>query len=312
MKIALLDDIHPIVIETLEKHNCKIINHKETSYEEFKKVIADYQGILLRSRLKMNKELLEHAKNLKFIGRPGAGLENIDLDYCASQNIQVFRSPEGNMDAVGEHALGMLFTLFNNLNKSINEVKKGIWLREENRGIELKGKTVGILGYGFMGKTFAKKLLGLDVKIIAYDKYISNFGNDLIKEVTIEELFEQTDILSIHTPLTQETIGMINKSFISNFKKSIYIINTARGKSLVTKDIVELIEAKKVLGVCLDVLEYESSSFEFLEKNNIPQPLNYLLNSPKAVLTPHIAGWTHEAKFKMGKVLVEKIISSFF
>lgn len=312
MKIAVLDDIHPIVIKTLEKYNCEIINHKETSYEDFKKVIENYEGILLRSRLKMNKELLECAENLKFIGRPGAGLENIDLSYCKSRNIQVFRSPEGNMDAVGEHALGMLFTLFNNLNKAINEVKKGIWLREENRGVELKGKTVGILGYGFMGKTFAKKLSGLDVNIIAYDKYISNYGNNSVKEVSIEELFEQTDVLSIHTPLSQETTGMINKTFISKFRKPIYIVNTARGKSLITKDIVELIEAQKVLGVCLDVLEYESSSFEFLDENKIPEPLEYLLKSPKAVITPHIAGWTHEAKYKMGKVLVEKISTTFF
>lgn len=312
MKIAILDDVHPIIIETLEQYNCELINHKETTYSDFKNVIANYDGILLRSRIKMNKELLEKASSLKFIGRPGAGLENIDLIYCDNHNIDVFRSPEGNMDAVGEHALGLLFTLFNNLNKSINEVKNGIWLREDNRGVELKGKTVGILGYGYMGSTFAKKLSGLGVNTIAHDKYISGFENDFVKEVSLNELFEQTDVLSIHTPLTEETIGMINKAFISNFKKPIYIINTARGKSLVTKDIVELIKSKKVLGVCLDVLEYESSSFEFLDEDNIPKPLDFLLNSNKAVITPHIAGWTHEAKYKMGKVLVEKIIKAYF
>ncbi|MCT4582831.1 MAG: hydroxyacid dehydrogenase [Flavobacteriales bacterium] len=312
MKIAILDDIHPIIVETLAQYNCELIDHKTTSYESFKRVISDYDGILLRSRLKMNKDLLSQAQQLKFIGRPGAGLENIDLDYCTTNNIQVFRSPEGNMDAVGEHAIGMLFTLFNNLNKAINEVKQGVWLREDNRGIELKGKTVGILGYGYMGSTFAKKLSGFGVKTIAYDKYISGFGCDNVEEVTLDQLFEQTDILSIHTPLTAETIEMVNSDFITQFKKPIYIINTARGKSLVTQDVVELIKTGKVLGVCLDVLEYESSSFEFLEANNIPAPLNYLLNSPKAVITPHIAGWTHEAKYKMGKVLVEKIISAFF
>ncbi len=312
MKVAILDDVHPIIIEVLEEYHCELIDHKKTSYEDFKKVITNYEGILLRSRLKMNQELLEKANNLKFIGRPGAGLENIDLKYCESNNIQVFRSPEGNMDAVGEHAIGMLFTLFNNLNKSVNEVKQGVWLREENRGIELKGKTIGILGYGYMGSTFAKKLRGFDVQIIAYDKYISDFGNEFVKEVTLDQLFQQTDILSIHTPLTSETVQMVNKEFISKFINPIYIINTARGKSLVTKDIVELIKTGKVLGVCLDVLEYESSSFEFLEADNIPEPLAYLLNSPKAVITPHIAGWTHEAKYKMGKVLVDKIIATFF
>lgn len=311
MKVAILDDVHPIIIETLTKYNCELILHYKTTLEEFKKVIHLYNGIILRSRLKMDDELLSLATNLKFIGRPGAGLENIDLEFCESKKIKVFRSPEGNMDAVGEHALGMLFSLFNNLNKSVNEVKNGIWLREENRGIELKGKTVGILGYGFMGSTFAKKLSGLDVKIIAYDKYISGFSNDYTKEVSLEELYKQTDILSLHTPLTKETIKMINKQFISRFTKPIYLINTARGKSLVTKDLVEMMESGKVLGACLDVLEYENSSFEFLDAENIPTPLSYLLNTNKAIITPHIAGWTHEAKYKMGKVLVDKIVNDF-
>lgn len=312
MKIAILDDVHPIILETLNKYNCELIIHHKTSLEEFKQIIHLYDGIIIRSRLKMNADLLKLATNLKFIGRPGAGLENIDLDFCDTNNIKVFRSPEGNMDAVGEHALGMLFTLFNHLNKAVNEVRNGTWLREENRGIELKGKTVGILGYGFMGSTFAKKLSGLGVKIIAFDKYISGFSNDYVSEVSLAELFEQTDVLSIHTPLTLETIKMIDKDFLNNFKKSIYVINTARGKSLVTKDLVELIESGKVLGTCLDVLEYESSSFEFLDADKLPKPLAFLLKSDKAVITPHIAGWTHEAKYKMGKVLVDKITNEFF
>ncbi len=312
MKIAILDDVHPIILETLNKYNCELLIHHKTTLEEFKQIIHLYDGIIIRSRLKMNAELLCLAKKLKFIGRPGAGLENIDLAFCESNNIKVFRSPEGNMDAVGEHALGMIFTLFNNLNKSINEVRNGTWLREENRGIELKGKTVGILGYGFMGSTFAKKLSGLGVETIAFDKYISGFSNDYVNEVSLAELFEKTDVLSIHTPLTLETIKMIDKKFLNNFKKSIYVINTARGKSLVTEDLVELIEAGKVLGTCLDVLEYESSSFEFLDAENLPKPLAFLLKSDKAVITPHIAGWTHEAKYKMGKVLVDKIVSQFF
>lgn len=312
MKVAILDNVHPIITDTLKKYDCEVIPHQNTSLEVLKKCIQQFDGIILRSRLKMNKNLLQLATNLKFIGRPGAGLENIDIDYCDSKGIKVFRSPEGNMDAVGEHALGMLFNLFNNINKATNEVKKGIWLREENRGIELKGLTVGILGYGFMGSTFAKKLSGLDVKIIAHDKYKTNFGNSFVNEVSFNELLEQTDVLSIHTPLTQETINMVDKSFLNQFKKPIYLINTARGKSVVTNDLVELIKSGKVLGTCLDVLEYESSSFEFLDSNNMPAPLIYLLNSEKAIITPHIAGWTHEAKYKMGKVLVDKITQSFF
>lgn len=312
MKIAILDDVHPIIIETLKKYNCELTPLHKITLDEFKESIAIYDGIILRSRLKMNAELLSLAINLKFIGRPGAGLENIDLDFCNSRDIKVFRSPEGNMDAVGEHTLGMLFSLFNNLNKATNEVKNSIWLREENRGIELKEKTVGILGYGFMGKTFAEKLSGLGVKTIAHDKYISGFSNEFVQEVSLDQLFERTDILSIHTPLTSETIKMIDKQFINRFKQQIYVINTARGKSVVTADIVDLMKSGKVLGVCLDVLEYESSSFEFLEENNIPAPLDYLLKSNKAVITPHIAGWTHEAKYKMGKVLVDKIVNEFY
>jgi len=310
MKIAILDKVHPIIMETLEKYNTEIDFHYNTSLSDFKSIIHQYDGIILRSRLKMDEALLKLAKNLKFIGRPGAGLENIDTDYCKKNNIQVFRSPEGNMDAVGEHALGMLLSLFNNLNRSVLEVKQGKWLREENRGIELKTKTVGILGYGFMGQTFSKKLSGFGVNVIAYDKYKTNFSNEFATEVSLEELFKQTNVLSIHTPLTPETIKMVDSNFIQKFKKNIFIINTARGKSLVTADLVQQIKKGKVLGTCLDVLEYESSSFEFLD--NIPEPLSYLLNSDKAIVTPHIAGWTHEAKYKMGKVLVDKIVESVF
>ena len=312
MKIALLDNVHPIISETLIKHNCELSIHYTTSLEDLKLIVGEFDGIILRSRIKMNAEFLKLATKLKFIGRPGAGLENIDLDYCTANNIQVFRSPEGNMDAVGEHALGMLFSLFTNLNKATLEVKEGIWLREENRGVELKGLTVGILGYGFMGSTFAKKMSGLEVKTIAYDKYITGFSNAHVEEVTLEQLFEQTDVLSIHTPLTSETINMVDKTFLERFKKPIYVINTARGKSLVTKDLVALMKSEKVRGACLDVLEYESSSFEFLDDNSIPEPLAYLLASNKAIVTPHIAGWTHEAKYKMGKVLADKIVASFF
>ena len=310
MKIAILDKVHPIIMETLEKYNTEIDFHYNTSLSDFKSIIHQYDGIILRSRLKMDEALLKLAKNLKFIGRPGAGLENIDTDYCKKNNIQVFRSPEGNMDAVGEHALGMLLSLFNNLNRSVLEVKQGKWLREENRGIELKTKTIGILGYGFMGETFSKKLSGFGVNVIAYDKYKTNFSNEFATEVSLEELFKQTNVLSIHTPLTPETIKMVDTNFIQKFKKNIFIINTARGKSLVTTDLVQQIKKGKVLGTCLDVLEYESSSFEFLD--NIPEPLSYLLNSDKAIVTPHIAGWTHEAKYKMGKVLVDKIVESLF
>ena len=311
MRIAILDTVHPIIAEYLKAEGHQIDFHYETTRRDFLAIIENYEGIILRSRIKMDKDLLQQAQNLKFIGRPGAGLENIDLEYCEQKGIKVFRSPEGNMDAVGEHILGMLFSLFKNINKSALEVKEGKWLREENRGVELKGKTVGIIGYGYMGSTLAKKLQGLEVKVIAYDKYKTGFSTNYVEEVSLERLFKETDILSLHTPLTPETHHLINEEFINRFAKDIYIINTARGKSLVTKDLVQALKTKKVKGACLDVLEYESSSFEFLDKNTMPEPLKYLLKQNNVIITPHIAGWTHEAKYKMGEILVNKIIAVF-
>ncbi len=311
MRIAILDTVHPIIAEYLKAEGHQIDFHYETTRRDFLAIIENYEGIILRSRIKMDKDLLQQAQNLKFIGRPGAGLENIDLEYCEQKGIKVFRSPEGNMDAVGEHILGMLFSLFKNINKSALEVKEGKWLREENRGVELKKKTVGIIGYGYMGSTLAKKLQGLEVKVIAYDKYKTGFSTNYVEEVSLERLFKETDILSLHTPLTPETHHLINEEFINRFAKDIYIINTARGKSLVTKDLVQALKTKKVKGACLDVLEYESSSFEFLDKNTMPEPLKYLLKQNNVIITPHIAGWTHEAKYKMGEILVNKIIAVF-
>ncbi len=311
MRIAILDTVHPIIAEYLKAEGHQIDFHYETSRSDFLAVIENYEGIILRSRIKMDKKLLQQAQNLKFIGRPGAGLENIDLEYCEQRDIKVFRSPEGNMDAVGEHILGMLFSLFKNINKSALEIKAGKWLREENRGVELKGKTVGIIGYGYMGSTLAKKLQGLEVRVIAYDKYKTGFSTNYVEEVSLEKLFKETDILSLHTPLTPETHHLINQEFINRFAKNIYIINTARGKSLVTKDLVQALKTRKVKGVCLDVLEYESSSFEFLDKTTMPEPLKYLLKQNNVMITPHIAGWTHEAKYKMGEILVNKILAIF-
>lgn len=311
MKVAILDKVHPLIEEALVEKGWQCDNLFESSREELLSVISKYNGIVLRSRIEMDQAFLEHAVNLKFIGRPGAGLENIDLKYCEKKGIKVFRSPEGNRDAVAEHALVMILSLFTNLKRADNEVRKGIWLREENRGQELMGKTVGIIGYGYMGEAFAQRLKGFGVRVIAYDKYITNFGNDFVEEGTLETLFEEADVVSLHTPLTEDTIGMIDATFLSKFKKPIYFINTARGKSVVTKDLVEAMKGGNVIGVCLDVLEYESSSFTDLDIVNLPEPMQYLIHSEQAVLTPHIAGWTHEAKYKMGKFLAEKIVNAF-
>jgi len=272
-------------------------------------IIESYDGIVLRSRIQMDEAFLSKAENLKFIGRPGAGLENIDTTYCEQHNIKVFRSPEGNRDAVAEHCLAMLLSLFTNLKRADQEVRKNEWKREPNRGIELMGKMVGIYGYGFMGKAFAKRLRGFDVNVIAYDKYVNGFGDEHVREVTENTFFKEADIVSLHTPLTEETIGMVNDAFLKRFTKPIYFINTARGKSVVTQDLVSAIVSESVLGACIDVLEYESTSFTGLDE--IPEALQYLQASDRVLLTPHIACWTHEAKLKMGEFLVEKIIKAF-
>lgn len=311
MKVAILDTVHPIIEEKFTEIGWKCENLFDKSREELIAIIADFDGIILRSRIKMDQAFLEHATSLKFIGRPGAGLENIDQEYCKKRGVEVFRSPEGNRDAVAEHILGMLLSLFANLKKADIEVRNGIWLREENRGEELRGKTIGIIGYGFMGEAFAQRLPGFGVRILAYDKYISGFGSEDVEEVSLQTIFEESDIVSLHTPLTEETIGMINASFLSKFKKPIYFVNTARGKSVVTKDLVEKIKEGRVLGTCLDVLEYESSSFSGLEVSQLPEPMHFLIKSDKSVLTPHIAGWTKEARFKMGDFLTKKILDKF-
>ena len=311
MKIAILDKVHPLIEEKLCKKGWHCVNLFEASREELKQTIHSYQGIILRSRIKMDHDFLKEATSLQFIGRPGAGLENVALDYCEANGIKVFRSPEGNRDAVAEHAIGMLLSLFNKLKKADTEVRKGVWLREENRGVELRGKTIGIIGYGYMGRAFAQRLLGFGVRVIAYDKYLQGFGDENVKEVGLQTIFQEAEVVSLHTPLTTETIGLVNSAFLKKFKNPIYFINTARGQSVVTKAIVDGIEAQSILGACLDVSEYESSTFTKLETRNLPEELAYLYGSENVVLTPHIAGWTHEAKFKMADYLVKKILDEF-
>jgi len=311
MKIAILDKVHPLIAKELSEKGWQCVNLFEASRKELKQTIHSYQGIVLRSRIKMDEDFLKEAASLKFIGRPGAGLENVDLDYCEANGIKVFRSPEGNRDAVAEHAIGMLLSLFNKLKKADTEVRKGVWLREGNRGIELMGKTIGIIGYGYMGKAFAQRLKGFGVQVIAYDKYIKGFGDENVKEVSLQTIFEEAEVVSLHTPLTKETIGLVNSEFLKQFQQPIYFINTARGQSVVTKAVVDGLKSKSVLGACLDVSEYESSTFTSLETGNVPDELAYLYGSENVVLTPHIAGWTHEAKLKMADYLVQKIVQEF-
>ena len=312
MKILFVDSNHPLLHETLQRagHTCDLNYH--WTRDEIVNNIHLYDGLVIRSKIKITKEIIDKAGKLKFIARAGAGLENIDVAYAQSKGILCLHAPEGNRDAVGEHALGMLLSLFNNLCKANKEVREGKWIREGNRGIELMGKTIGIIGYGNMGSAFVERLKGFGVNILVYDKYKNNFGTDVIMETSMREIFEKSDILSIHTPLTDETHYLVNDIFINHFKKNIYIINTARGKCLKTDDLVKNIQSGKVLGACLDVLEYEVTSFENLEVANLPAPFQYLINSEKVLLTPHIGGWTVESNEKIARILAEKIEKALF
>ena len=308
MKILLLDQNHPLITEQLLAKGFILEEDFTSSYDEVLKKIDHYGGIIIRSRIPLDKSFLENARNLKFIARVGAGMENIDLKAAKDLGIELINSPEGNRDSVAEHVVGMLLILMNRLFIASNEVKNGIWKREENRGDELLGKTFGIIGYGNMGKATAKRLSGFGVKVIFHD-ILPGLEDEFATQVSLEELQKRADILSLHIPLTSETHYLIDEEFISKMEKNFYFVNTARGKNLKTKALVQAIESGKILGACLDVLEYEKSSFENLETEN--QDLKYLLDSEKAIVTPHIGGWTSQSKIKLAQFIVDKILADF-
>lgn len=307
IKILHIDSNHPLLWKQL--HQAGFINHQDftSSKEEIEAKIHDYQGIVIRSRFKIDKTFLDKATNLQFIARVGAGLESIDCEYALSKNIDLIAAPEGNKNAVAEHTLGMILSLFNNLNKADNEIKSGHWNREKNRGHELDGKTVGIIGYGNMGKSFAKKLRGFEVEVLCYD-ILENVGDENAKQVSLAELQQKSDVLSLHIPWTPETDKMVNSDFIAAFGKSFWIINTSRGKNIVTVDLVQAMKLGKILGAGLDVLEYEKLSFETLfQEKDTPEAFQYLLNAKNVILSPHIAGWTFESHQGLAQVIVDKI-----
>lgn len=307
MKILFLDTNHPHLINSLQNLGLNCSEDYTSSKNEVEQKIHLYDGIVIRSRFKIDQKFITKAINLKFIARVGAGLESIDIDFAKKKNIKLIAAPEGNRNAVGEHALGMILALFNQLKKADLEIREGKWLRESNRGIELEGKIIGIIGYGNMGKAFAKKLIGFDCEVICYD-IKQNLGDTNAKQVSLNEIYEKTDVLSLHIPQTEITNKMVNKEFISKFKKHFYLINTARGSTVVTSDLVNALENNKILGACLDVLEYEKSSFEnFFSDGNLPETFQYLIKSNRVLLSPHVAGWTIESKFKLANTIVMKI-----
>lgn len=306
MRILLLDKNHILITEQLTEKGFVLEEDFISSYQEVLEKIHLYEGIIIRSRIPIDAQLLEKAKKLKFIARVGAGMENIDEEKARALGITLINSPEGNRDAVAEHCVGMLLVLMNRLFVSAQEVKNNIWLREENRGEEIKGKTFGLIGYGNMGRALAQRLSGFGCQVIFYDVK-PNLSDSFATQVSLEELQERADVLSLHIPLTPETHYIIDENFISKMKKNFYFINTSRGKNLKTSALVEALKQGKVKGACLDVLEYEKSSFENLETNN--EDLKYLLSSEKVIITPHIAGWTHESKIKLAQVIVDKILA---
>lgn len=308
MRILLLDKNHSLITEQLTQKGFVLEEDFTSSYDEVLEKIKNYEGVIIRSRIPIDAPFLERAENLKFIARVGAGMENIDVEAAERLGVMLINSPEGNRDAVAEHCIGMLLVLMNRLFISANEVKRNVWLREENRGEEIKEKTFGLIGYGNMGKALAKRLSGFGCKVVFYD-IKDNIGDEYATQVSLSELKETAVILSLHIPLTEQTHYMIDEKFIAEMKKNFYFINTSRGKNLKTSALVEALKQGKVKGACLDVLEYEKSSFEHLENEN--EDLQYLLGSEKVIITPHIAGWTHESKIKLAQVIVDKILQHF-
>ena len=310
MKILHLDKNHPLLIEQLIKAGYKNDEDYTSSKSDIEQIISGYDGIVIRSRFKFDRTFIDAGTNLKFIARVGAGLESIDIPYAESKGITLISAPEGNCNAVGEHTLGMLLSLFNKLNKADFEVKKGKWNREINRGIELDGKTVGIIGYGNIGKAFSKKLQGFDCKVICYD-IKEDVGDKNATQVSLITFQKEVDVVSLHIPWTPLTNRMINSDFINQFSKAFWLLNTARGKSVVTSDLVLALKKGQLLGAGLDVLEFEKSSFELLFSNKIPASLSELLSMENVILSPHIAGWTIESKEKLAQVIVDKIVHKF-
>lgn len=308
MKILIIDEMHPGIVPMLRKDMHVVTYSPTITRAEILGQVEEYDGLIIRSKTPMDRELLERATNLKFIGRAGAGLDQIDLDYLVTRGIKLFHAAKGNRDAVAEHALGMILALFIQLPKADQEVRKGIWDREGNRGHELAGKTVGIMGYGNMGKAFAKRLQGFKVKVLAYDKFKLGFGDEFVQEVTWEKLKEEADILSIHVPLTPETRDFFTIEELESFNKPFWLVNTARGEVITFKTLNEGLDRGILRGAVLDVLENEKfQKFTPEQKTEFEK----LAARTNVLFSPHVAGWTFESYEKINKVLVKKIRKAF-
>jgi D-3-phosphoglycerate dehydrogenase len=303
-KVLIADDMHPSILTMLEEIGFVPDYQPTIKRPEILSIIKDYEGLLIRSKTKVDKEFLAHTEKLEFIGRAGAGLDLIDIQEVEKKNIQLFAANEGNSDAVAEHALGMILGLFNKITWADAEVRQKIWLREANRGIELKGMTIGIIGYGNMGKAISERLQGFGVEVLAYDCYKTGFGSELVKEVTMNDIFEKSDLLSLHIPLTNETKMLVDDDYLAKFKKNIFIVNTSRGEIVSIKSVLNGLKSGKLRGACLDVLENEKMNQLSSEQESLYHELFSLKN---VIFTPHIAGWTVESYQKINQVLFDKI-----
>lgn len=311
MKVVFLDTVHPILEERLTNEGFQCVDATKSDLETCHSLVHDAVGIVIRSRFPMHESFLKYAPKLQFIARSGAGMENIDEAYCREQNIQLFNAPEGNRNAVGEHALGMLLALLNKFIPGDKQVRQGIWDREGNRGEELDGKTVGIIGYGNNGRAFAKKLRGFECKVIVYDKYLEQISDDFVSQVSLEQLYQQADVISFHIPQNEETRYWVNDAFFAALGKPIYLLNLSRGKIVDTQALLNAISKGQVKGAGLDVLEFEKASFENFSDSEGLSVFQELIASDKVILTPHVGGWTTESYFKLSDVLADKILAFY-
>lgn len=312
MRVLFVDLVHPILNDELLNLGWECLHVENESIEQNLKDLPHFDGLVIRSKFPVNEEVLRSCPNLKFIARSGAGMENIDVSFARSMGIELFNSPEGNRNAVAEHAMGMLLSLMNNLRSAHEEIQQGKWLRFENTGEELEGKTVGIIGYGNNGSAFAKKLLGFDVTVLAYDKYKTGYGDNFVREATLESIQAKADVISFHVPQNIETIHYFDETFLDHFHKPIYLLNLSRGKVVKTSAVVKGLKTGQLKGAGLDVLEYENSSFENFFTGELPEDFEFILHAKNILLSPHVGGWSKESYVKLSKVLSEKIIAHYF
>ena len=303
-KCLIIDRLHECILPLLEEMGYQVDYRPGLSRDEVLAIISNYEGLIVRSKLAVDREVIDRATRLQFVGRAGAGLDQLDTDALTARDIAILNAPEGNRDALAEHMVGMLLSLLNKINQAHRQICSGTWDREANRGVELMGKTVGLIGYGYMGRAFARRLSGFGVNVLAYDKYQSDYGDAYATEASMETLHEQADIVSFHVPLTEETQNMVDESYLNRFQKNIFLLNSARGQIATLKTLAEGLHQGTLRGLALDVLENEQLAQLTDEQRH---SLDELCQSDRVLLTPHVAGWTYESYEKISRVLAQKI-----